>query len=115
MSLAVMACSVMNSVIKASNLKFIGKPVQLTAFLMLVLLFLLAPRLSSASQINDLYQVEVLVESQSSSERNRAVSRAMSEVLVKVTGQRQTVSNPAIKACAKKGYQLSSGLQLSTG
>ncbi|AMO57133.1 DUF2066 domain-containing protein [Endozoicomonas montiporae] len=72
----------------------------------LLLSAVLMPGQSQASRGNDLYQVEVPVDSQGSSDRNRATSRAMSEVLVRVTGQRQTLSNPAVKSALQKatGY-----------
>lgn len=64
--------------------------------LLLTCLLLLSP-LASATQVRDLYQVEVPVSGQGKDERDKAVSRAMSEVLVRVTGQRKTLSHPEIK------------------
>ncbi|KEQ15209.1 hypothetical protein GZ77_00500 [Endozoicomonas montiporae] len=106
MSLAVMASCVVK------GLKFSGSPMSgLTrqSWMLVVCLLLsavLMPGQSQASRGNDLYQVEVPVDSQGSSDRNRATSRAMSEVLVRVTGQRQTLSNPAVKSALQKatGY-----------
>lgn len=100
MSLAVMACSVA----KAKNLQCTGGSSLRAGGLMLVLLigWLLVPQWAAASRVNQLYRMEVPVESQSASERNRAVSRSMSEVLVKVTGQRQSLSHPAVKDALRK-------------
>ncbi|UYM16837.1 DUF2066 domain-containing protein [Endozoicomonas euniceicola] len=109
MSLAVMACCVAkakSNVAKAKSLKFSEKttlwlPRQGLLLLACSLLFLL-PQLSMASQVNDLYQVEVPVSGQDSDDRRQATFRAMSEVLVRVTGQRQTLSNPAVKRALQK-------------
>ena len=116
MSLAVMACIVAkaessvakaeSSVAKAKSLNFSGSPaLRLPRQVLLLLacsLLLLLSQPSPASQVSDLYQVTVPVSGQGSNDRSRATSRAMSEVLVKVTGQRQTLSDPAIKSALQK-------------
>ena len=102
MSLAVMASCMVK------GLKFSGSPVlkvsrqTWTLMACLLLSAMLMPVPSQASRISDLYQVEVPVDGQGSSDRSRATSKAMSEVLVKVTGQRQTLSNPAVKSALRK-------------
>ncbi|KEQ16728.1 DUF2066 domain-containing protein [Endozoicomonas numazuensis] len=61
----------------------------------------------SAAQMPELYRVGVPVSSQSGGEeRDKAMSRALSEVLVKVTGQRSTLNNAGIKQSLKKASAL---------
>lgn len=97
MSLAVMA-GFMTRDVNARLGGFDRRVVMLLTCLMLSVGLLSTAQIASAAQSSDLYLVEVPVESQSKSERTKALSRAMSEVLVKVTGQRKTLSNPAMKS-----------------
>ncbi|WP_172806806.1 DUF2066 domain-containing protein [Endozoicomonas arenosclerae] len=54
----------------------------------------------------ELYRVGVPVSNQGTEERGKAMSRALSEVLVKVTGQRSTLNNSGIKTSLKKAAGL---------
>ena len=60
----------------------------------------------SAAQMPELYRVGVPVSSQGGEVRDQAMKRALSEVLVKVTGQRSTLSNPGVKQSLKKASAL---------
>ncbi len=58
-----------------------------------------------AAQMSELYQVSVPVSSQDSKEKDPAVRRALSEVLVKVTGQRSTLSNAGVAQSLRKASE----------
>ena len=107
MSVAVMGNTVMkNTVMENVSRTRAG----ITSGLVLLLACLLL--LSSvvfATQVRDLYQVEVSVSGQGKTERDKAASRAMSEVLIRVTGQRKTLSHPAIKTELKRATSFLQG------
>lgn len=58
--------------------------------------------LASAGQKVDIYRAETLVKSQSESERNAAARASFGEVIVRVSGQRSALDNPAIKQALPK-------------
>ena len=81
-------------------------------YLLLACLMLLSPMVTAA-KVSDLYQVDVPVNGQERTERDQAVSRAMSEVLVRVTGQRKALAHPAIKAELKRATNYLQGYSYS--
>ena len=66
----------------------------LAAFL---LWMVLAPQNLFAAQIVDLYQVNVPVKTQSVDERDKAFGQALGEVVVRVTGQKNSLSNVSVR------------------
>lgn len=77
----------------------------------LFIVSLLLPFSLFAAQVQDLYQVEVSVEDQSSGERLKGMSVAIKEVLVRVSGSKAVVDDPALSAATAspgryvKGYR----------
>ncbi len=68
-------------------------------FVTLILAVLLAlPQWTVAAKVEGLYRDEIPVSGQGEREREQAVSRALGDVIVKVAGQRQPLSNPKIRA-----------------
>lgn len=65
------------------------------------LIFALASA-ATAGQKVDIYRADTLVKSQAESERNAAARATLGEVIVRVSGQRSALSNPAIKAALPK-------------
>lgn len=74
---------------------FIVRIMSLTAVLRVLLLFLVVP-LAFAQERVDLYQVEILVPSQSQSERNKAAVEGLAEVIRKATGQPGALEHPQV-------------------
>lgn len=58
--------------------------------------------MASAGQKVDIYRADTLVQSQAESERNAAARASFGEVIVRVSGQRDALDNPAIKAALPK-------------
>lgn len=58
--------------------------------------------MASAGQKVDIYRADTLVQSQAESERNVAARASFGEVIVRVSGQRSALENPAIKAALPK-------------
>ncbi len=58
--------------------------------------------MASAGQKVDIYRADTLVQSQAESERNAAARASFGEVIVRVSGQRSAMENPAIKAALPK-------------
>lgn|GEM_PF-1209051 len=57
---------------------------------------------ATAGQKVDIYRADTLVKSQAENERNAAARATFGEVIVRVSGQRSALSNPAIKAALPK-------------
>ncbi|MGI9275961.1 MAG: DUF2066 domain-containing protein [Endozoicomonas sp.] len=74
----------------------------LTLVVLKLCLLALCPQTLLASQVSSLYRVEVPVNSQAEVERQQAMNRGMAEVLVKVTGQRQVLSEPVVKTALRR-------------
>jgi hypothetical protein len=70
---------------------------------LLIMLLVVVSNQASAAKVSGLYSVEVPVENQGDDERRKAMTKALSGVLVKVTGQRSTLKNPGIQQALKKG------------
>ncbi|WP_422138460.1 DUF2066 domain-containing protein [Endozoicomonas sp. ALC020] len=77
----------------------------LSRLIFTLLLALLSIQLPAA-EMNGLYRVGVPVTSQGNEEREAAIKQALSEVLVKVTGQRSTLSNEAVLQSLKNASAL---------
>lgn len=58
--------------------------------------------IASAGQKVDIYRADTLVKSQAESERNAAARASFGEVIVRVSGQRSALNNPAIKQALPK-------------
>ena len=67
-------------------------------------LFLILGNISSvyAARVSDLYRQDVLVNNQSEGERTSAMERALTDVLVRVTGQRDVLGLSSVRAAMKK-------------
>ncbi len=77
----------------------------LSRLIFTLLLALLSFQLPAA-EMSGLYRVGVPVTSQGNEERETAIKRALSEVLVKVTGQRSTLSNEGVLQSLKNASAL---------
>ncbi len=75
---------------------------RLIGLLFSLMLFSLLPTWASAAVVNSLYQASIPVQNQSVSQREQAVSQALGQVLVKVSGNASIVSVPQIKAALKR-------------
>lgn len=75
-------------------------PRLLSAFLPVVLssLLLLLPSAVFAGQKVDIYRAQALVKSQAEAERNAAARATFGEVMVRVSGRRNALENPVIRA-----------------
>src|ERR1700722_17064182 len=67
-------------------------------WLIVLFLLLLSTTKVFAVKINSLYQGEVPVHSQSLQDRQQATQEALAQVLIKVSGNSQVISNPRIKS-----------------
>ncbi len=67
---------------------------------------LLLPLNSYAAEVSGLYETEVLVTSQGSNERSEAIRMALSEVLIRVSGDRNTPKVAALQGLYKRSLQL---------
>jgi len=67
---------------------------------------LLLPLNSYAAEVSGLYETEVLVTSQGSDERTEAIRMALSEVLIRVSGDRNTPQVAALQGLYKRSLQL---------
>jgi uncharacterized protein len=65
--------------------------------LLSVLILCLWVPMAGASQRIDLYSAEALVPDQSAVERNRAVANGLGEIVLRVSGDRSALENPAIR------------------
>ena len=67
-------------------------------------LFLILGNVSSvyAARVSDLYRQDVLVNNQSEGERTNAMGRGLTDVLVRVTGQRDVLGLPSIRNAIQK-------------
>ena len=97
MSLAVMG-AVINSV-RRTNLRTVNR---IPLVVQMVCLLAFWSQSVSATQVSSLYRVEVPVNSQADVVRQQAMTRGLAEVLVKVTGQRQVLSEPEVKGALKR-------------
>lgn len=70
----------------------------LQKFLLLSLMVMLLPLAVQAAQIGDLYTARVAVASSSAAERNTALSNALTQVLIKVSGNANIAAVAAIKS-----------------
>ncbi|MCF6323605.1 MAG: DUF2066 domain-containing protein [Gammaproteobacteria bacterium] len=61
---------------------------------------------SHAAEVDGLYETEVLVTSQARDERNEAIRAALDEVLVRVSGDRNTPRREALRGLYKRSLQL---------
>ena len=93
-----MSLAVINSV-RRTNLRKVNL---LSLVVLKFCLLALWAQTAPAAQVSSLYRVGVPVSSQAEVERQQAMNRGMAEVLVKVTGQRQVLSEPAVKAALRK-------------
>ena len=66
--------------------------------------FLILGNISSvyAARVSDLYRQDVLVNNQSEGERTSAMGQALTDVLVRVTGQRDVLGLPAMRSAIQK-------------
>lgn len=69
-----------------------------TVKLITFILGMLSAGLCYSIEVNDLYQSEVMVVSQSTSERNNALKQAMAAVIVKVGGQEEALNHNVIRS-----------------
>lgn len=67
---------------------------------------LLLPLNSHAAEVSGLYETEVLVTSQGSDERSEAIRTALSEVLIRVSGDRNSSKVAALQGLYKRSLQL---------
>ncbi|WP_170308594.1 MULTISPECIES: DUF2066 domain-containing protein [Corallincola] len=85
-------------------------------FILLMLLFgLFSARQAVAIEVNNLYQVDILVSDKGSAEMNQAQTQAFKVVLVRVGGTSAVLENPLIKSQLTKAqdYMLQYGYQES--
>ncbi len=76
------------------------------AWLLCGLLLLVLPASGHAAKVSGLYEAEVLVTSQGRDERNEAVKLALDEVLVRISGNRNTPRLTALQGLYKRSLQL---------
>lgn len=57
---------------------------------------------AQAGRVTDLYREEISVTSQSAPERERAMSQALTNVIIRVTGQREAMGVPGVQAAVNK-------------
>ncbi|HSW68821.1 MAG TPA: DUF2066 domain-containing protein [Gammaproteobacteria bacterium] len=74
--------------------------------IMLLLIFLCSANAALGIRVTSLYQGSVPAKSQSEPERNRLASQALAQVLVKVSGNNDTLNNPQIKTYLGKARDL---------
>ncbi|MFQ5470327.1 MAG: DUF2066 domain-containing protein [Gammaproteobacteria bacterium] len=76
-----------------------------TSVMILVVLLLGVWTAGQAREIPDLYEAKVPVVGQGEAERHAAIRTALSEVLVKVSGQQSVIDNAALKATLKRSLR----------
>lgn len=69
---------------------------------------------ASAAQIDDLYRVAIPVQSQNQADREQAMTQALSQVVVKVTGQRQSLTNSGVQSALRQASRYVQGFSYRT-
>ncbi len=75
------------------------------AFVLLILILSLVTVKSLAVEVNDLYKASVVVDSQSSEQREQAIQTALAGVFLKVGGKKSVLSNYVLKRALRTANQ----------
>jgi hypothetical protein len=88
----------MTVTLESTQLTILSGQSSMRGWITLVAVLLTLPLHLQADVINDLYLAEVPVASQDREERQEAIRAGLNQVLVRVTGSNQVLTNPAIEA-----------------